>query len=308
MRIDILLATYNGARYLPMQLDSLLAQSHQNWRVIARDDGSTDTSVEVLGRYALAYPDRFTLLKDGQKLGAKHSFAELMRHAEAPYVAFCDQDDFWLPQKLTVLLALIQTAERDLGEGVPVLAHSDLELVNQEMESIAPSFWGYQGINPSRNHLCHLLVENTVTGCATLMNRALLQKALPLPEAAYMHDYWLGLLAATIGRIVFTREALVRYRQHSSNTLGAVKIRGLFSLPGGTLNPVKWKISYQVACDQARALVSALSGVSDPLKLAPAMRFAGLYQHGWLGRRWVLLMNASLPSRWRRRISVLARI
>lgn len=306
--IDILLATYNGARYLPVQLDSLLAQTHQDWRVIARDDGSTDTSLEVLENYAAAHPGKFILVKDGRKLGAKHSFSALMQYAHSPYVAFCDQDDYWQPRKLEILLSMVLLAEGEVGGATPVLAHSDLEVVNQQLESMAPSFWNYQGIDPARNRLGHLLVENTVTGCAMLMNKALLEKAVPIPDAAYMHDYWLALVASMTGRIVFTREALVRYRQHSSNTLGAVKIPGLLSLPGGRLSPAKWKISYRVACNQALALISALGGVSSPERVAPAIRFATLYEYGWLGRRWILVRNSSLPSRWRRRVSVLARI
>ena len=308
MKIDILLATYNGARFLREQIGSLLAQTHREWRVIARDDGSSDDSPEILDAYAQAHPERFLIIKDRLRLGAKLSFSALMQHADAPYVALCDQDDFWRPEKLSVLLQQMQDAEELAGQDVPVLIHSDLEVVNQEMETISPSFWAYQGIDPVRNRLGNLLVDNTVTGCTILMNQVLLRLAQPVPEAAYMHDYWLALVAATVGRIVAVRQPLVRYRQHGSNTLGAVRLRKFFSLPGGTLNPAKLTLSYVPACEQAAVLVQALTGRATQQQLEPAARFARLYEHGALGRRWLLIQNGSLPARWRRRISVLVRV
>lgn len=306
--IDVLLSTYNGEKYLPVQLNSLLSQDFTDWRVIARDDGSNDRSLDILRDYAKKYPARFEIIEDGLRLGAMQSFSALMRRAGSAYIAFCDQDDFWLPQKLSTLYALMQAEEKCWGTETPILVHSDLELVDADLQPISPSFWAFQGIEPSRNSLANLLVENTVTGCSVLINKRLNDLGSSVPGDAYMHDYWLALVAATLGKICFTRETLIKYRQHNSNTLGAVRLRRLISFPGGSFNPKKWKISYHVASSQAKALVKAFDGAASSDVLVPALRLSKLYEHGWLGRRLVLLMNDILPSRLRRKISVLARI
>lgn len=306
--IDVLLSTYNGEKYLPVQLDSLISQDFTDWRVIARDDGSSDRSLDILKEYSKKYPGRFEIIEDGLRLGAMQSFSALMRRSGSAYIAFCDQDDFWTPQKLSTLYGLMQVEEQRWGAGTPILVHSDLELVDGDLQPISPSFWTFQGIEPSRNSLANLLVENTVTGCSMLINKRLNELGSTVPREAYMHDYWLALVAATIGKICFTRETLIKYRQHNSNTLGAVRLRRLISFPGGSFNPKKWKISYHVASNQAKALVNAFESVASGDVLAPAVKLSKLYERGWLGRRLVLLTNDILPSRLRRKISVLARI
>lgn len=308
MNIDILLATYNGAAYLEAQLDSLIAQTHQSWRVIARDDGSSDATVSVLEAYAQAFPERFIILQDSGRVGAKASFSRLIEASSAPYVAFCDQDDVWLPEKLDVLLEAVLSEESRCGSAMPILAHSDLEVVDQDLEVISPSLWTYQAIDPSRDSLPHLLVQNVVTGCALLCNRALLMSALPIPDSAFMHDYWLSLIASATGRIVPVRRSLIKYRQHGRNTLGAKKMPGFLSLPKKTFTREGWAINYGAACSQAGAVVEALSGKVPDAHLACARKFAIFYSYGWWMRRLVLFRYGIFPARLRRQLSILVRV
>jgi glycosyltransferase involved in cell wall biosynthesis len=308
LRIDILLATYNGAVYLPAQLDSLLAQTHKDWRVLARDDGSSDSTLSVLETYARNYPEQFKIIRDEGRAGAKVSFSRLIAASSAPYIAFCDQDDVWKPEKLELLLKALRAAERYAEPRTPLLAHCDLEVVNEKLELVNPSFWAYQGIDPVRDGLSRLLVQNVVTGCAMLCNRALVDVATPIPESAFMHDYWLALIASALGRIIPVRHALVRYRQHGRNTLGAKKMPGLFSLPARTFSRDGWALNYTAACAQAEALVQALSGRASEENLICAKKFARLYSHGWWMRRLVLLRYGIFPAFLRRHLSVLARV
>ncbi|MEN3110457.1 glycosyltransferase family 2 protein [Uliginosibacterium paludis] len=308
MAVEILLSTYNGEKFLREQLDSLLAQTYQDWRLVVRDDGSTDATLAILSEYAQSFPARFDLLSDGQRLGAKHSFSALMARSTAPYLAFCDQDDLWMPEKLEVMMNALREQEQLAGEEMPVLVHCDLALVDVGLQPIAPSFWAFQGIRAERNAPEQLLVENTVTGCATLFNRALLAKAQPVPDSAYMHDYWLALVASCCGRIVTLPQALILYRQHGHNTLGAKQMPGLFSLPRGFLNPRLWSVSYTHACNQARALLERMDSMLPAATTKRIRRFADLYDHGWLGRRWTLISTGALPGRLRRRLSLLSRI
>lgn len=221
--IDILLATWNGERYLAEQIESLLAQTSTDWRLLARDDGSTDGTTDILGRYAALHRECITIVEDSDAgLGACGNFARLMEHSDAEYVMFCDQDDVWLPEKVEHCLNAIRKLEKEQEPGKPALVHCDLRVVDPDIETIAPSFWRYQKLNPVKGRfLNRLLIQNVVTGCAAILNRPLARLATPIPAGARMHDWWIALVAAAFGNVGYLPESLVLYRQHGGNTLGA---------------------------------------------------------------------------------------
>jgi len=219
--IDVLLATYNGEPYLAEQLESLYSQEGVALHVFVRDDGSSDNSKKILQEFQQRYPDRLTVLEHRNRLGGKASFGWLLEQSRAPYVAFCDQDDVWVNHKLLTLFKRMQALESTLGKDTPLLVHSDLLVVDDKLKPIATSFWKYSGIVPVRTSLSQVLIKNPVTGCALLANRALVEKACPLPEEAVMHDHWLALVASAFGKIDFIAEPLVKYRQHGRNVVGA---------------------------------------------------------------------------------------
>lgn len=224
----VLLPVYNGERFLRQQLDSILSQDC-NFRLLVHDDGSQDGSLFILKEYAARFPAEITLLQDTPgNLGACAAFALLMRHAlfslqassRPVWVALADQDDIWHPQRLSSGVTVMQQAEAGRSWH-PVLVHSDLRLIDARGEDIAPSLMRYQGLNPHGTCFSKQILVNTVTGCTVLMNAALLQRALPIPEQAMMHDWWLSLVASCFGSILYIERPLVSYRQHASNTLGA---------------------------------------------------------------------------------------
>ncbi len=229
-RIAILLATYNGATFLSAQLDSLLAQTYTHFIIVARDDGSTDDTPQILARYRSDYPDKFHLVGDGaDNKGASASFSCLMEYAlehkealdlPAAYLMFCDQDDIWYPDKIERQMQAMLALEAD-GASVPVLVHSDLRVVAADGQMLAPSFVRYQGLELSRNSFEGLVFSNLVTGCSALCNEALALQATPVAKHAIMHDWWLALVAAAFGKLVFLDMPLVDYRQHGANTIGA---------------------------------------------------------------------------------------
>lgn len=134
--VDILLATWNGERYLAEQIDSILAQSYSNWRLLIRDDGSSDGTRDIIGRYVSENPERLELIEGGAPgLGACGNFAYLMAHATSDYVMFCDQDDVWLPHKAERLLEEMQRLEEQHGTDQPLLVHSDLKVVGPDLTS-----------------------------------------------------------------------------------------------------------------------------------------------------------------------------
>ena len=221
--VDILLATWNGDTYLGVQIDSILAQTHTNWRLLIRDDGSSDGTPGIIRHYAAKFPDRIEIVDaEGKNLGACGNFAALLERSTADYAMFCDQDDIWLPEKVEVLLAKMQDMEGKHGVACPLLVHSDLKVADGDLDVVAPSFWGYQRLNPEKGRfLNRLLIQNTVTGCAMMMNSRLREIALPIHAQARMHDWWIALVAAAFGEIGYVRRPLVLYRQHGGNTLGA---------------------------------------------------------------------------------------
>src|SRR5262249_54654542 len=119
--IDILLATYNGAAYLEEQLASIEAQAHPNWRLIARDDGSSDRTADILAAFRTRHPGKVTIVRDADgNLGLVQNFSRLMEASTAPYAAFCDQDDVWLPEKLSLCLARMRDLEAEHGRDKPL--------------------------------------------------------------------------------------------------------------------------------------------------------------------------------------------
>ena len=223
--VDILMATYNGAKYLSQQLDSLLAQTHQNFRLLVSDDGSTDNTLALLETYRFRFGGRMVVVPYPHRgQGVVKNFENLMRTSLqdglARSVAFCDQDDVWLPHKIERCLQVLRAAEHSVGAATPCLVHSDLTVVGEALQVLAPSFVQHQRMDPAACSALALLSINQVTGCTMMVNRALLELALPLPEETIMHDWWCAVVSSS-GRRVFIAEALILYRQHGSNQLGA---------------------------------------------------------------------------------------
>jgi glycosyltransferase involved in cell wall biosynthesis len=220
--IEVLLATYNGDRFLREQINSILAQDYSNIRVLARDDGSTDETAEILSEYAGKYPDRFRVMPASAATGsAKENFLLLMKTSTADHICFSDQDDVWLPEKVRKTKEAMDRLEFRWGRHVPLLVFTDLHVVDDRLKMLHRSFWAFMKINPGHiNRLAKLMVQSVVTGCTAMMNRPLLELALRMPSEASMHDRWIGLLASTMGRASMLNEQTVLYRQHDRNVVG----------------------------------------------------------------------------------------
>lgn len=279
----MVLATYRGARFLPEQLASVAAQQGVEWRLLVRDDGSCDETLAIVEAFGRDHRGRVELFDDGEVgLGAAQSFGRLLAASTAPYVFSCDQDDVWLPDKLEQSVARLQGAERERGAEWPVLVHTDLQVVDEQLRSIAPSMNRYQHLGAeARSSLRALLVQNCVTGCTAGMNRALLELALPLPPEAIMHDWYLALTAAATGSVLYLADATVVYRQHGTNALGARRY-DLRARP--TL--AEMRASLERTFEQAGALHGRLAGRLAPREAALIRQYAELATSGPLRRRW----------------------
>lgn len=221
-KVEILLATYNGEVYLREQLDSILNQDYDNWIVRACDDASTDGTYEILTEYKKNYPDKFILEKNEKGYGlAKLNFFHLLKQSSGDYVMCCDQDDVWLPNKISLTLQEMKKLEK--GD-IPVLIHTDLKVVDQTLQVLSDSFFEHSNL---RKEFCYrdVLIQNHVTGCTMMMNRALVE-LINLEtdfESVLMHDWMAAILAAGLGRVGFVDEPTMLYRQHAVNSVGAKK-------------------------------------------------------------------------------------
>lgn len=220
--ICVLLATYNGRNWLPDWLRSLASQTEQRFELLVRDDGSGDGTAELLDGMDDGARRRIVREPPG-RLGAAANFATLLAHARSSacdYFAPADQDDIWLPHKLERQLGAVRAAERRWGESTPILVHTDLRVVDGRLRDVHPSHSAYYDVRrgvPESELVRTLLAHNVVTGCAAMINRALLELAVPVPPNVAMHDWWLALCAAVVGRIEYLPETTVLYRRHDAN-------------------------------------------------------------------------------------------
>jgi glycosyltransferase involved in cell wall biosynthesis len=210
-RVQVLLSTYNGERYLPQQLQSVLEQDHRDLEILIRDDGSTDRTREVLSGYM---DDPRVRIVFGENLGVVRSFFELLRisSAAADYAALCDQDDVWLPDKLSRALRFLEPSNHP----GPVIYASRVAVVDEQLKPMKMSRL------PSRPLvLGNALMQNLLPGCTMVMNRAACDLVVSrLPAFTFVHDWWIYLVMSACGEIRHDSESRILYRQHAQNTIG----------------------------------------------------------------------------------------
>jgi glycosyltransferase involved in cell wall biosynthesis len=222
--VDILLATFNGADYLSDQLDSLLAQTYPDFRILISDDGSSDETPSLIRHYVSHFPNRvFSFSNPNPSQGGIKNFEYLMNvsleQANAKWIAFADQDDIWLPDKLMLCVAEMRRIESEDSKN-PCLVHTDLYVMDANAAPIHPSFMRFEHLKPENTTPESLLSVNVVTGCTMLINMPLLKLALPIPPEAIVHDWWCALISG-VGRRGYLPLATIGYRQHHANQIGA---------------------------------------------------------------------------------------
>lgn len=275
-KIDILMATYNGERYIHEQVESIQNQTLGCWRLLVSDDCSVDGTVGIVLNLAND-DDRIMLAGEGvRRGGAKKNFAHLMGLSTAPYAAFCDQDDVWLPYKLERLMSEMGRLEAEYGAEGPLIVFSDAKVVGEGLGLIAESFADFTRLDPERRSLAHLLAQNVAPGCLMLCNRPLLALAAPsvARQGVAMHDWWLMLVAAAFGHIGYVLEPLALYRQHGDNALGAQafdvaeRLGDLGRMDARFAETLRQAVEFEAAfggalLDQLRAVVAEYAAMAE---------------------------------------------
>lgn len=221
-KIAILLATYNGERFIEEQLDSLFSQSCQDFRIFVRDDGSTDNTVKIVEAYVQKYPDRIIIMNDKiLHRGARDSFLWLLEHVNAVYYMFCDQDDIWLPFKVEHTLSRMEEIETKYHDKA-IMIHTDLQIVDAKLNLINQSFWNWGKFNVDLNKYFNFgALGNVFTGCTMMINNRVKDFTYPVNSNVKLHDEWIGLVVTKYGKVENLKEQTILYRQHGNNVCSA---------------------------------------------------------------------------------------
>lgn len=214
--VSVVLAVCNGKKYLSEQIRSILDQTYHNLELIIADDVSSDGSLQIAEEFARMDP-RVIIRKNEKNLGVTKNFLNALVLSRGELICFSDQDDIWEKEKLEVLTALIEKDPRNM------LACSDLALFDERMQATLPSFWAVAGIRPPMGDIGELaFLRNLAPGCSMMFRREVRDCLLKLSDGGpFMHDHLAFVVGAVLGRVVFTKKKLLRYRQHGANLIGA---------------------------------------------------------------------------------------
>lgn len=218
-KVCIMLSTYNGAKYIEEQLESLIAQEHVQMDIYIRDDGSSDETLQKVRNYAKSVSDEIKIhIFEGENLGVIGSFFELVRLTKPvyDYYAFCDQDDVWQPYKLSRAVEKLQSRPSD----TPLMYCSSTQMVDEELNHL--NIW--PALPPKPLNMYNALVENCCVGCTMVLNPVTFEQIRTnLPSdltSILMHDRWIYLYVSSFGEVIFDKEPTILYRQHQENVMG----------------------------------------------------------------------------------------
>lgn len=212
------MATYNGRRYVAKQVESILNQSFQDFRLIISDDCSTDSTLKILEEYEKK-DYRIEIYSQGKNIGIISNFEFLISKVRSEYFMFADQDDIWEPTKIEKTLKKLEEDNLDL-------VYTDLSVVDSRLKPIASSYWNLKGLDyriKKYNNFKSLYLNNFITGCTMLVKSKWINEFIPFPKNSkyILHDYWIALIVSQNGKIGYLDETTVKYRQHNNNKIGA---------------------------------------------------------------------------------------
>ena len=242
--IDVLISTYNGEKYISEQIESILRQDYSDFKIIIRDDLSTDNTMTIIKEYVEKYPNKISLLDNkGINLGSSNSFLELLRFSQSELVCFCDQDDVWLETKLSILFNYYNFQIMDKNR--PILIHTGVKVVDSNLNEIPELTYSFNKNKNSmeKNFIWHIF-QNDVSGCTMMINKEL-RKIINCIDYKNVnmiqHDWLIAQVAYLKGGKYYINDKTVLYRQHANNVIGATKL----SLIGKLSLKMKKGISYK---------------------------------------------------------------
>lgn len=301
--VSIVMASYNGDKFIREQIDSILKNTYQDWTLEICDDGSTDKTVEIVEEYIDKYPDKISLHRNERNLGVVINFLEGAKRAKGKYIMFCDQDDVWLSNKIEYTMDQMKKSESRFGADTPITVFTDAKVVDVRLRTLEESFYEASSLDVSKVDIPHLLMENKLLGCTIMFNQPLMDKIIEFPDFARYHDWWVGLISSSFGKIVYLNEPTLLYRQHGGNVVGNVSF---FQYVRNRLKDIKeQKRALELTEKQAWNFLEIYGQeLSEEVKTI-VYDFAYLGNYGFLKKRKLILKKKYLKTGIIRNIGVL---
>ena len=225
-KISIAMCTYNGAKYLQEQLESINLQTRTPDELILCDDASDDGTLEIARKFAASCSFPVRIYVNERNVGSNKNFEKAIGHCAGDIIALSDQDDIWHAEKLE------RMEEVFLSKPRTGLVFTDGEVINESLEPVGYSLWQCYGLTTARQKRMRegkpyevLLLNNVVTGATMAFKSRFRRLVLPIPaDSGLIHDGWIALLIAFAAEVGFIDEPLIKYRLHSNQQVGATRV------------------------------------------------------------------------------------
>ena len=322
--VNIVMATYNGEKYIKQQIESILGSNYTDWSLFIFDDGSTDATIEIAKSFESKFPERIQVSQNEKNLGSTLNFLNGLKRVyeltnvegtsdnaskmpcssnHARYYMFCDQDDVWNRDKIKITLERMKFIEKKFGKDKAHLVFTDANVVDENLELIYHSFFRSQCLYPYRTDLAHMLMENKCIGCTVMVNRSMVECLKELPDAARLHDWWLGLIAASFGHISYVATSTIQYRQHGNNVVGSKSFGEYVKQRVKSLN--NQKISINACINQGKEFLRIYQDELSEEEKKLISEFTLIADSNWVKKRYLLLRYGFLKSGLIRNIGLL---
>lgn len=307
-RVDVIMATYNGQKYIRQQIDSILQNQGVDVVLHIFDDGSSDDTLDILKEYQKAYSSRIMIYPNKINQGPTLNFLQGIRcvmeeYQDAQYFMCCDQDDVWNEDKIKVTLKRMMQLEKYYSFDQPLLVFTDATITDENLGILETSFYKSQRYDLGKLNLAHLLMENLVIGCTMMINRAFEPYLMNLPKMARYHDWWLALIAASFGNINLLKKQTLQYRQHANNVVGGARFDQYILQRVKNLKVQKERLldNKKQATEFHQLFCSSLSQE----KLEILEHFVQMFDDPWIKRRYQAVHYGFLKSGILRNIGLL---
>jgi glycosyltransferase involved in cell wall biosynthesis len=303
--VAIVMTTYNGEKYVGEQIDSILASTFQDFELFIYDDSSKDNTLSILRTYEQKNPMKLHVFENETNLGVTENFLKALCRTTTDYIMFCDQDDFWKPNKIAVTLKRLRHMEAQVGKGTPMAVFTDAIVADVELKTINSSFFRATHLNSAKTDLGHLLMENKLIGCTVMVNAALRRvlQSYIIPSKAKYHDWWVALIASSMGKIGFVKEATLLYRQHGGNVVGGTGFLSYFKNRITSLK--KQKESILALEEQAKEFLIIYDELLTDKNREILQCFADLNHRNFIEKRIMILRYGYLKTGFIRNIGLL---
>lgn len=305
-KLSILLATYNGEKFLSELIISLLKQTYDDFKIFISDDCSSDNTIAIINKFTNEYPNKIVNLTSGIRFGnARDNFFYLLSKVDSELYMFCDQDDVWMTNKIE---ETINSYDKLPNKEIPILIHSDLCVVKKDLSVINNSFFNMMKLSTKNYSWRNYLVQNNVTGCTMLINNIAAnyyKKSLTINNSnILMHDYFFAIIVSLTGEIYFINKPLLYYRQHENNSVGAKKVYS-FKFFLSELKNLKTKKEYIIASEKQISEIYKILLNTDFLsdeKKSVLERYSVLYEYPKAYRIYFILKNRLLKKTFLRKL------